>query len=92
MQRCRTCEATMTPTELTCISCGTPVPPDKPKFDARARLFGFIKYFMFACAAMTVLSLFMNVGPSFMTCAIMTLVLGLVRSSADEMMVDQEKK
>ncbi len=32
---------------------------------------------MFLCGGMTVLSLFMNVGPSFMTCGITTAVLGL---------------
>ena len=82
----------MTPTEKVCISCGTAVKEDKPKFDTKVVFFGFIKYFMYACMGLTVLSLFMSVGPSFMTCAIMTLVLGLVRTSADEMMIDREEK
>jgi hypothetical protein len=82
----------MTPTETQCISCGTLVAEDKPKFDTKAHFRTFIKYFMFACMGLTVLSLFMNVGPSFMTCAIMTIVLGMARSSMDEMMIDREEK
>ena len=82
----------MTPTEKECLACGSPVASDKPKFNTKAHFRGFIKYFMFVCMALTVLSLFMNVGPSFMTCAIMTVVLGMARSSMDEMMIDREKE
>lgn len=92
MQRCRTCEASMTQTEKQCLNCGGLVPDDKPKFDSKARFLQGIGYFMKGCAVITVLSLFMNIGPSFMTCAIMTVVLGLVKSSMSEMMIDREKE
>jgi len=80
----------MTPTEKKCLNCGGLVPDDKPKFDGKARFLQVIGYFMKACIVLTVVSLFMNVGPSFMTCAIMTVVLGLVKSSMSEMMIDRE--
>ena len=82
----------MTPTEKQCLACGGMVPDDKPKFDGKARFLQGIGYFMKACAVMTVLALFMNVGPSFMTCLIMTVLLGLVKSSMSEMMIDREKQ
>jgi hypothetical protein len=62
-----------------------------PKSDAKTRFSATIKYFMFLCGGLTVLSLFMDVGPSFMTCLSITLLLGLVRSSADEMLIDRDK-
>lgn len=82
----------MIPSEKQCLNCGTDVSDGKPKFDAKAKFRGLIKYFMYGCGALAVLSLFMNVGPSFMTCVIMTLILGLVLSSASEMMIDKEGK
>lgn len=90
MQRCRQCEATMLATETQCVQCGGVVQDNKPKADAKARFVVGIKYFMFACGGLTFLSLFMDVGPSFMTCAIITVLLGLVRSSAQEMLIDRE--
>jgi hypothetical protein len=80
----------MTPTEKLCLSCGGAVPPDKPKTDYKAHVRTGIKLFMFACGGMTVLSLFTNVGPSSVTCAIMTALLGLVRKSADEMLGEEK--
>jgi hypothetical protein len=91
MQRCRTCESRLTPTEKQCGNCGTPVPDGKAKTDYKAHARTAIKWFMFLCGGMTVLSLFMNVGPSFVTCGVMTAVLGLVRSSADEMLGSDEE-
>ncbi len=82
----------MIPSEKQCLNCGTAVADDKPKFDAKGKFRGVIKYTMWMCGAAGVLSLFMNVGTSFATCAIMTLVLGLVLSSADEMMIDKDSK
>ena len=91
MQRCRTCEATLTATEKECLNCGTAVRDNTPKTDYKGHVRTGIKCFMFLCGGMTVLSLFMNVGPSFMTCGITTAVLGLVRSSADEMLGEKEE-
>jgi hypothetical protein len=81
----------MTPTELECISCGGKVQDEKPKSDAKTMFRTAIKYFMFFCGALAVAALFVDIGPSFTTCAIVTVVLGLVRSSAEEMLIDREK-
>jgi len=81
----------MTSTETTCISCGAAVVDSKPKTDAKSMFRTGIKYFMFFCGGLAVVSLFVDVGPSFATCAILTVLLGLVRSSAEEMLIDREK-
>jgi hypothetical protein len=82
----------MTPTETKCISCGWVVQDDKPKSDAKSRFRTAIKYFMFVCGGLTILSLFTNVGASFFTLAALTVLLGLIRSSAEEMLIDREKE
>ncbi|MEO8096494.1 MAG: hypothetical protein ABI811_02250 [Acidobacteriota bacterium] len=92
MQRCRQCEHTMTPTETVCISCGSAVQDNKPKSDAKTRFRTGIKFFMFGSAGLTLASLFVSVGPSFATCAAVTVVLFLAKSSAEEMLIDREKE
>ena len=92
MQRCRQCEATMTSAELECLNCGNKIQDNRPKSDAKSRFRTAIKYATFACAALTVASLFVTVGPSFATCASVTVVLFLVLSSAQEMLIDREKE
>jgi hypothetical protein len=82
----------MLPTETECISCGGVVQDNKPKSDAKSRFRTGIKYFMFACAGLSVVSLFVDVGPSFMICVSMTVLLGIIRSSAEEMLIDREKE
>lgn len=91
MQRCRQCEATMLATETKCLNCGGVVHDEAPKSDAKSRFRTGIKYFMFLCAGLSVLSLFINVGPSFAVCASMTLLLGIILSSAEAMLIDREK-
>jgi hypothetical protein len=46
---------------------------------------------MYFCGALAVIALFIDIGPSFATCAILTVLLGLVRSSAEEMLIGREK-
>ncbi len=92
MQRCRQCEATMTATETECLNCGNKVQDNRPKSDAKTRFRTAIKYLTFGCAGLTIASLFVSVGPSFATCASVTVVLFLVLSSAEEMLIDREKQ
>lgn len=82
----------MLATETQCVNCGGVVQDNKPKSDAKSRFRTGIKYFMFACAGLSVLSLFIDVGPSFTVCASMTLLLGIIHSSAEEMLIDREKE
>lgn len=82
----------MLATETQCVNCGGVVQDNKPRSDAKSRFRTGIKYFMFACAGLSVLLLFIDVGPSFIICASMTLPLGIIHSSAEEMLIDREKE
>jgi hypothetical protein len=82
MNRCRSCEATMIPSETVCLTCGAPVEVDTRKDEFKARFRTTIKWFMFLTAGMTALSLFMDVGVPFMVNVSVTVVLFLVQNSA----------
>lgn len=92
MQRCRQCESSMLNTETECMNCGAPVRDTSAKSDAKSRFRTGIKYFMYVCGGMAVASLFVDVGASFMTLVAITILLGLVLSSAEEMLIDREKE
>ena len=91
MQRCATCEASMTKDEKECLACGSSVvEPPKSDFSTRGR--AFIKYFFYFSAALTLLSLLTPYGPPLLTSLCVTIVLFLVRSSWNEMLVDRSEK
>jgi hypothetical protein len=85
MNRCRECNATMTKTETTCLGCGSEleVITQTDRWGGRFRV--IIKILFFASAALTIASLFWDATPPFSRCAITTLVLLVVMSSADQM-------
>ena len=87
MQRCRQCEATMTPTELECLNCGATIEVKTAKDAAAAKFRSIIKLLAMASGIMAIASLFVNVGPSFITCLCVTIVLFLVLNSAEEMLI-----
>ena len=45
----------------------------------------FLKFAFIASAALTVASLFLDMTPPFMTCLLTTVILAIVKSSADQM-------
>ncbi|HLW75898.1 MAG TPA: hypothetical protein VKS01_02915 [Bryobacteraceae bacterium] len=86
MTRCRECHSIMTPTETTCLFCGSVAdkPTGKDKLGDGFRTVITILFFL--SAALTVASLFLsNYTPPFTRCAIATVVLLIVRTSAGEM-------
>ncbi len=89
MNRCRECHATMTKTELVCISCGSALEQDT-KTDRTGRGMMFVITAILGLSSiMTVASLFVD-GLHFTRCAPATLVLAIVRSSASEMLVKKK--
>ena len=92
MQRCRACEATMTPAELHCLRCGTSATREDPRLNFQLRCRTGIKCLFVVSAVMSVASLFISLGPSFITCVAATFVLFLVKTSADQMLFDHDKK
>lgn len=86
MTRCRDCDTVLTPAETECISCGAPVvAKESAKSIFGQRFTGCIKMMFFASAGLTVASLFFDATPSFTKCVTCTLVLAIVKSSAEQM-------
>lgn len=91
MQRCLQCEATLTPQETVCPSCGALAKPNVEKTGIKYRFRTAVKIFFLISAAMTVVALLTPWGPPFATCIAVTLVLFLVKNSLDEMVIGGEK-
>jgi hypothetical protein len=75
----------MTKSEATCYSCGSPAPwtvKEKAKGKGFSRLATIM---FFASAALTVASLFFDHTPPVTVCVAVTVVLMLVKSSADQL-------
>ena len=85
------CEATMTPEEMTCLNCGASKKPKSEKTGGRYRFRQAVTIIFFASALLSLVALFTDYGPPFLTCMAVTLVLLLVKSSADEMVADAER-
>jgi hypothetical protein len=89
MNKCVNCHGTLTATETTCIQCGmVPVPVDPP-VTWQQRFRGGVKVGFIFSAILTVASLFTDYTPSFTKCAVATVILFLVKSSADGMFESQ---
>lgn len=93
MQRCRSCEATLTKeeSEAACANCGASNKPKSESGGNRQRIRTLITYFFFLSAIVSLVSLLTPWGPPFITSMCVTFVLLLVKSSADEMLADQDR-
>jgi hypothetical protein len=85
MNKCVNCHGTLTATEATCIQCGTVVPPIDPPVTLQERFRTGVRIGFILSALLTVASLFTDYTPSFTKCAVATVILFLVKGSADGM-------
>ena len=86
MQRCRQCETPLAQTDVNCINCGTPIKTTvSGKVIFRRRFQKVVTGMFFLCGGLTVASLFTDYAPSFITCIAVTIVMLMVKKSADEM-------
>jgi uncharacterized membrane protein len=85
MSRCGNCNGSLRDGETKCFLCDTPVPASKTKVTIPERFQTVIKVTFIVSAMMTVASLFFDFTPSFTKCLVATLILGLVKSSGDQM-------
>ena len=85
MTKCVSCNGSLCEGETVCFLCDTPVPPSKTKVTIPERFLTVIKITFILSAIMTVASLFFSFTPSFTKCIVATMVLGLAKSSADQM-------
>jgi hypothetical protein len=86
MPACRSCGNRLCKGETKCFTCDSPVEQVKSNREVnlgRARLVLTILFFV--CLGMTILSIFMDVGPSFTKCAAATVILHFVKESAVQM-------
>jgi len=90
MQRCAQCESSLAKTDVTCINCGEPVAPAKPKTNIRRHFGKIVTALFILSAALTVVALFTNYVGSFITLLAETIALLMVKKSADEMSSTQQ--
>ena len=85
MTKCLTCQATLQKHETKCFLCGTEVVPDTKKLTLLERFNSGAKVALIVSSLLTVASLFTNVAPPFIKCMVATVILYLVKSSAQQM-------
>jgi hypothetical protein len=85
MNKCGSCNGSLKEGETSCFQCDTPVPPKEKKVSIQQRFRTVIKVVFVVSAVMTVASLFFDFTPSFTKCMVATMILGLVKSSAQQM-------
>ena len=85
MQRCLACQSVMTPTETTCVVCGTPIKVDNRQQKMGRAIKNISLGLFWAAAASGVVGLFMENGPPVKGSFLLALLLLLLRSSATEM-------
>jgi hypothetical protein len=86
MMKCANCNGSLRNDEAVCFVCGTAVPVVTNKVALRERFRTGVKLGFYGSAGLTVLSLFLSdYTPSFVKCLTSTVILLLVKSSADQM-------
>jgi hypothetical protein len=83
MEHCLQCNSTLMPEEKECYTCGSSVPEKNPKPAFSQRFQTAVKFLFIASLIMTAASLFTDIP--FVKCSAATLVLFLVKNSADHM-------
>jgi hypothetical protein len=85
MDRCRECNSSIAKHETQCFSCGSAVRKKETGPSMASRFVLFSKIGFILSAIMTVASLVFNATPPFWKCAVCTVVMQFVKSSAEQM-------
>ena len=85
MQRCKQCESPLAKTDVSCINCGELIHVAEPKSNYKKRFGKIVTVLFIISSALTLVALFTSYVGSFMTCLGATIVLLMVKKSADEM-------
>jgi hypothetical protein len=86
MTHCESCNGLLRNDEVKCYRCDAPVIPRfTTKVSANDRFRTGLKIAFILSALMTAAHLFVSFNPSFTVCLVVTIVLMLVKSSADQM-------
>lgn len=89
MQRCKQCEAPIAKCDAACVNCGEVVNAVVKK-DYRQKFGKVVTVMFILSAALTVVALFTSYVGSFITLLATTIVLLMVKKSADEMSSSQQ--
>ena len=90
MQRCKQCDSPLAKSDAACVNCGESVAPVKTKPDFRQKFGKLVTVLFILSAVLSVVALFTNYVGSFITCLAVTIVLLMVKKSADEMSSSQQ--
>lgn len=90
MQRCKQCESPVAKGDVNCVNCGELINPVESKGNFRQHFGKIVTGMFILSAALTVVALFTNYVGSFITLLATTIVLLMVKKSADEMSSSQQ--
>jgi uncharacterized membrane protein HdeD (DUF308 family) len=91
MDKCLDCNSTLTKTETVCFMCGAAVKRKDEGPGIAGSLVRIINVLMIVSGILTIASIFFSFTPPFMKCGLATLILGIVKSSADQMWERKKK-
>jgi uncharacterized membrane protein len=85
MERCKQCESPIAKADVNCVNCGELVKTVERKTNFRQHFGKIVTALFILSAVLSVVALFTNYVGSFITCLAVTIVLLMVKKSADEM-------
>jgi uncharacterized membrane protein len=85
MERCKQCESPIAKGDVNCVNCGELVKTVERKTNFRQHFGKIVTALFILSALLSVVALFTNYVGSFITCLAVTIVLLMVKKSADEM-------
>jgi len=85
MQRCRTCGSVMTPTETSCLACGTALKTDNKRAKTARVLKIIMEILFWTAVALGLSAIFFDIGPPWKGSALVALLVRVLASSASQM-------
>ena len=91
MEKCLDCNSTLTKEETVCFTCGSAVRRKEEGPGIPGSLVRIINVLLVVSGLLTLASIFFSFTPPFLKCGFATLILGIVKSSADQMWERKKK-
>jgi hypothetical protein len=91
MEKCLDCNSILTKQETVCFTCGAAVRSKDQGPGIAGSMVRIINVLLVVSGLLTLASIFFSFTPSFMKCGFATLVLGVVKSSAEQMWERKKK-
>ena len=84
MNRCLDCNGLLTKDETVCVQCGAKVRNSVQKLDTRKIATRVVQFVFLGSLGTTIIGLFMENGPSFITGILISFAMALIRRSLKE--------